>query len=136
MTTGGNWMSRFLKFGLFIVLIFSLLTYVVMGLWNWLLPDLIGASTIGFWQAAGLLLLSKILFGGWRNKSSYWRGSWGGHWQAKNSGHWRDKMKEKWENMSDEEREQFKSKMKRYCPGSWKPQEEFKSTEESASSSS
>jgi hypothetical protein len=37
---------------------------VVMHLWNWLLPALFGWRTITFWQALGLLLLCRILFGG------------------------------------------------------------------------
>jgi hypothetical protein len=37
---------------------------VVMRLWNWLLPDLFGVRGINFWQALGLLALSRILFGG------------------------------------------------------------------------
>lgn len=36
----------------------------VMLLWNWLMPELFGLPTITFWQAAGILLLCKILFGG------------------------------------------------------------------------
>ena len=38
-----------------------------MLLWNWLLPTVfIGAQSIGYWPALGILLLSKILFGGFR----------------------------------------------------------------------
>lgn len=37
---------------------------VVRLLWNWLMPDLFGWRTIGFWQALGLLALCRILFGG------------------------------------------------------------------------
>ena len=37
---------------------------VVLHLWNWLLPPLFGWREIGFWQALGLLALSRILFGG------------------------------------------------------------------------
>ncbi len=37
---------------------------VVMHLWNWLLPPLFGWRMLGFWQALGLLLLCRILFGG------------------------------------------------------------------------
>ena len=37
---------------------------VVMQLWNWLLPPLFGWPTITFWQAVGILALSRILFGG------------------------------------------------------------------------
>ena len=34
---------------------------VVMLLWNAILPSVIGVSTITFWQAIGILILSKIL---------------------------------------------------------------------------
>jgi hypothetical protein len=37
---------------------------VVKLLWNWLLPPLFGWKTIGFWQALGLLVLCRVLFGG------------------------------------------------------------------------
>jgi hypothetical protein len=37
---------------------------VVKLLWNWLLPPLFGWRTIGFWQALGLLVLCRLLFGG------------------------------------------------------------------------
>jgi hypothetical protein len=37
---------------------------IVMHLWNWLLPPLFGWHLITFWQALGLLLLCRILFGG------------------------------------------------------------------------
>jgi hypothetical protein len=37
---------------------------IVMHLWNWLLPGLFGWRLITFWQALGLLLLCRILFGG------------------------------------------------------------------------
>jgi hypothetical protein len=37
---------------------------VVMHLWNWLLPMLFGWRQISFWQALGLLILCRILFGG------------------------------------------------------------------------
>ena len=33
-------------------------------LWNWLMPAMFGLQTVTFWQALGLLVLSKILFGG------------------------------------------------------------------------
>ena len=48
---------------------------VVMHLWNWLLPPLFGLKTLGFWQALGLLLLCRILFGGlgsWRAGTAWW----------------------------------------------------------------
>jgi len=39
------------------------LAYPVMWLWNWLMPDIFGLTTISFWQALGLLLLFGILIG-------------------------------------------------------------------------
>jgi hypothetical protein len=38
--------------------------WVVMQLWNWLVPPIIGWESITFWQALGLLVLCRILFGG------------------------------------------------------------------------
>src|SRR5258708_15092540 len=37
---------------------------LVLHLWNWLLPPLFGWRAITFWQALGLLVLCRILFGG------------------------------------------------------------------------
>jgi len=75
---------------------------LVMHLWNWLLPPLFGWHMITFWQALGLLLLSRILFGSW--------GSGGG----KNRGRWR---REKWQQMSPEERERLRQSWRSRCGG-------------------
>jgi hypothetical protein len=37
---------------------------VVRLLWNWLMPMLFGLREVTFWQAVGILALSRILFGG------------------------------------------------------------------------
>ena len=37
---------------------------IVRALWNWLLPPLFGLRQISFWEALGILALSRILFGG------------------------------------------------------------------------
>ena len=37
---------------------------IVMHLWNWLLPPLFGWRELTFWQALGMLVLCRILFGG------------------------------------------------------------------------
>ncbi|MCU0277146.1 MAG: hypothetical protein MUF02_09925 [Acidobacteria bacterium] len=36
--------------------------WVVMLLWNWLMPDIFGLKRLTYWQAWGLLILSHILF--------------------------------------------------------------------------
>ncbi|MBJ6367177.1 hypothetical protein [Snuella sedimenti] len=38
--------------------------FVIMWLWNWLMPDIFGLTTLTYWQAVGLFILLKILLGG------------------------------------------------------------------------
>jgi hypothetical protein len=97
-----NWARRVLKFALFAALFLMVFSYVVMRLWNWLTPDLFGWHPISFWQAVGLLVLSKILLGGGR-------GLHGGRM------HWRRRMMERWEHMTPEEREKFRQSMRGRC---------------------
>lgn len=82
----------------------GLVGWTTMMLWNWLMPTIFNLCVINFWQAIGLLVLSRILFGGFS----------GGGW-AHRKQHWKDKMKQKWSNMSDEERAQWRSKFEHYC---------------------
>jgi hypothetical protein len=56
-------LARALKFVLFALVAVTVLTAVVMSLWNWLMPSLFGLGVITFWQALGLLVFSRILFG-------------------------------------------------------------------------
>ena len=37
---------------------------IVMRLWNWLVPPIFGWRQVNFWQALGLLVLCRVLFGG------------------------------------------------------------------------
>jgi hypothetical protein len=85
-----------------IVLFVWLFGELVMQLWNWLLPPLFGWHLITFWQALGLLLLSRILFGSW--------GSGGG-----NRG--RRGRREKWDKMTPEEREKLRQNWGARCGG-------------------
>ena len=51
-------------FMILIVIVLTLLVgYITMLLWNWLMPEIFGLTTIGYWQAIGILALAKILFG-------------------------------------------------------------------------
>ncbi len=93
---------RVLKVAVFATLALTAAGFLVMGLWNVLMPGIFALRAISFWQALGLLLLSKILFGGFRP----YRG--GGP-------HWRRRMMERWEQMTPEEREKFKQGMGRGC---------------------
>lgn len=51
--------------GIFIACAFALLfALAVQYLWNWLMPEIFGLATITFWQAFGITVLAKLLFGG------------------------------------------------------------------------
>ncbi|MEY2414508.1 MAG: hypothetical protein QOD84_3114 [Acidobacteriaceae bacterium] len=95
-------MLRALKFFLFAVLFVTVFGFVVMSLWNWLMPALFGWHVINFWQGVGLLVLCKILFGGFRGR----RGG---------PVHWRHRMSERWEKMTPEERDKFRQAMRGRC---------------------
>jgi len=69
---------------------------VVMHLWNWLLPGLFGWHAISFWQALGLLVLSRIMVGGF-----------GGHRHHDRS-RLRRKLEERWEQLTPEEQEKLR----------------------------
>jgi hypothetical protein len=72
---------------------------LVMHLWNWLLPPLFGWHLITFWQALGLLVLCRILFGGL-----------GSHGSGRSN--FRRRVDERCENMTPEERERFRQRMR------------------------
>ena len=67
---------------------------VVKLLWNWLMPPLFGWPLLTFWQALGLLVLCRILFGGLGRQPS--RSGWG----------------RRWDKMTPEEREQVRQRMR------------------------
>lgn len=46
---------------------------VVMLLWNHILPDLLGTRLITFWQSVGLILLARILVGGFHHGHGHGR---------------------------------------------------------------
>jgi hypothetical protein len=80
------------------VLVFG---FVTMHLWNWLIPSIFGLRAITFAQALGLLVLGKILFGGF-HKHGHGCGPRG----------WRRHMEERWAKMTPEERERFRTGMR------------------------
>ena len=45
--------------------------FLVKWLWNWLMPPLFGLHALGYWQALGLLVLCKILFGGFGGRHGF-----------------------------------------------------------------
>ena len=62
--------------GLFTSVLFSFVSaLIIWPLWNWLMPEIFGLCTIGYWQAFGLSVLSTVLLRFTMNTSSkWWRG--------------------------------------------------------------
>ena len=100
-----NWKKRKFIFPLFIPIIFLALAAIVMFLWNAILPDIIHTGVINYWQALGLLVLCRILFGGFGHHG----GSHGNYFSRSRA------MKEKWMAMNDEEKQKFREEWKARC---------------------
>ena len=82
--------------------------WLVMSLWNWLTPALFGFRMITFWQALGLLVLCRILFGGFRIH--------GGGSRSEARERIRERIAERWEKMTPEERERYRQSWRgRWC---------------------
>lgn len=102
--------TRFTRF-IFTVLLavagISVVSAMVMFLWNQLIPDITSLSPITYWQAMGLLILCRILFGGFHFKKHHRAAHQ--HFENHNL------MKEKLMAMNEEERRQFKLQLKQRC---------------------
>jgi chromate transport protein ChrA len=110
-----RWVIRGLKIAAIAIVAVTVFGFILMNLWNWLAPAIFGARTITFWQALGILVLSKILFGGFRGRP--------GH-----RGHWRNRMRDRWARMTPEERQRFKHGMRERCGGAGMAPEQFGET--------
>jgi hypothetical protein len=95
-------MLRAVLFIPLVIAVLALVGLVVMLLWNALVPELFRAPALGYWQAVGLLLLSRLLFGGLRGRAG-WRG------------HSHHRWRERWEQMTPEERAQARERMLSRC---------------------
>ena len=51
-------------FSLFMLIGLTAIVAAIMLLWNYLIPSIIGWTTINYWQALGLFVLTRLLFGG------------------------------------------------------------------------
>ena len=85
---------------------------VVRLLWNWLLPPLFGWPQITLWQALALLVLCRILVGGFgchrgsRSRSDMRR---------RMADRMADRIADRWEHMTPEERERFRQRLRDRC---------------------
>ena len=105
------WFGKAVMILVFCTAFIMAFSFIVMSLWNGILPDVLGVKTITFWQALGILVLSKILFsgfGGFHNKKEQFRNRF------------RQKMLDKFEKMTPEEKQRFKEEWKTRCRGGWR----------------
>lgn len=111
--------GKILLWVLFGILVVALVTFVTQQLWNWLIPVLFGGPVITFWQMLGLLVLSKVLLGGFAK----------GH--HKGSHNWKMRAHNKFSSLSPDERESIKQKMwEKWCRPHDENDPEKRATEE------
>jgi len=94
-----NWIERAVTTAIKVMVVGTIAVavfgFAVMSLWNWLMPALFRLPVISFWQALGLVILCKILFGGL-------------HSHQNKGGHRRRRVRDRWEHLTPEERERFR----------------------------
>jgi hypothetical protein len=92
MSKGRKWMFFILFAPIGIALFVFIGGESVKLLWNWLVPDIFGWRVISFWQALGLLALSRILFGGFGGS----RFSRSRHITPEDKERFRQRVRERW----------------------------------------
>ncbi len=100
------WFVKTIKFLVFAALAITIFSLIVMVVWNAVVPDLFGGPALGFWHAAGLLVLSQILLRGW----GPWQHAHG--WRHEK---WRKRFEERYASLSPEEREKVRHQWRRHC---------------------
>jgi hypothetical protein len=95
--------SKAILIAICIAAVLGLAGVVVMSLWNWLIPALFAGPTLHFWQAIGLLALTRLLVGRVGRGPRHWG--------------WRGRMRQDWQRMTPEEREKLRETFSRRCGG-------------------
>jgi hypothetical protein len=95
------WFLRIIKFVILLAVACAVVGFIVMRLWNWLVPGLFGGPVLSFAQALGLFALGRLLFG-----------RFGG---GRRIG-WRGRMRG-WHRLTPEERQKLRDSMSRRCGG-------------------
>lgn len=106
-----NYKKYYLLFPILAIAAVLLFGAVVQWLWNAILPPLTSAGIITYWQSVGLLVLCRILFGGFRGGSNG-----GNRWNSRRK--WDappPQSRDRWMQMSEEERMQFKEAWRDRC---------------------
>ena len=96
----GHWFLMGLKFTLGIVAFFMVLAWVIMQLWNGLVPRITGWSVLNYNDSLVLLVLVRLLVG----------------FRMKGAQYLKHKFGHKWSKLSEGEREDLREKFKsRWC---------------------
>jgi len=104
-----HWIWYTLKAALFISIGFFLFGWLIMTLWNALIPSLLHGPGITFSQALGIFILTRLLFWGlWSALASHRGGQ----------GYWRRRLEKRLTAMTPEERDKFRQAYARRC-GNW-----------------
>jgi nitrate reductase NapE component len=88
--------GKYVLFGILGIAAIAGFGFVVMWLWNWLIPELFGGPTLTYWQTVGLFILSKILFSGVGHRQSH------EHKDKRHKDFWRKRFEEKMNNKANE----------------------------------
>jgi len=89
---GFKYVGIFILGGIAAVGFAILFGYFVMLLWNWLMPTIFGLTTITFWQAVGIIILARLVFGSIKHQDKHY------HDNPKNKFKSRFKDKDWWKN--------------------------------------
>lgn len=106
----GIMIGKGLGIGALIIAGILLLGYITQCLWNWLMPELFGLPVLDYTKALGLVVLSKILFGGIRFNS-------GGQWRKRKQ--MQAMLEARMADMTEEERTAFKQQFAERCRKKW-----------------
>lgn len=79
-------------FPLLVIVVALVAGALVMLLWNYIFPDLLGIKKITYWQSVALFALCKLLFG------------FGGRPPFSKQHHWKERL----QNLSEEEKEKWR----------------------------
>jgi len=83
------------------IIAFALFSWITMLLWNVLMPAIFGITAITFWQAAGVIILARLIFGFGHHRS----------WGYRSSPYVNHDLREKIKAMTPEEKKEFFRKM-------------------------
>ncbi|MBL0309998.1 MAG: hypothetical protein IPP77_10050 [Bacteroidetes bacterium] len=100
-----KWILKIIGGFILFALAIAAFGYVTMYLWNWIMTYLFKLPEINFYMAIGMVILSKILFGGIRVRDG--KGCGSKYWKAK------------MECLSPEDREKFKAEFASRCRSKW-----------------